>query len=174
MRNTLATLVAVAVAGGSAGAGCSTAPRRGPQRFGALPPREVTDFDALYATTARPAMAPRERTERRSRSAIRCILAIADDASCAASRQRRARTPPMPAFAQSAGGMLTDEQIDAIVAGIRSRWAKPGHLDGDDPPPYAAQAPGDPHARRSGVRDVLLVVPWPGRTRRTEGQRHHE
>ena len=26
---------------------------------------------------------------------------------------------PMPAFAQSAGGMLTDQQIDAIVGGIR-------------------------------------------------------
>ena len=31
----------------------------------------------------------------------------------------------MPAFARRAGGMLTDEQIDAIVTGIRARWANP-------------------------------------------------
>ena len=30
----------------------------------------------------------------------------------------------MPAFAQQAGGMFTDAQVDIIVSGIRSRWAK--------------------------------------------------
>ena len=50
----------------------------------------------------------------------------------------------MPAFAQHSGGMLTDGQIDAIVAGMRSRWAKPDALRNAEPPPYAAQAPGDP------------------------------
>jgi mono/diheme cytochrome c family protein len=49
----------------------------------------------------------------------------------------------MPAFAQSAGGMLTDPQIDAIVAGIRS-WSKPDAVRGDVLPPYSAQASGDP------------------------------
>ena len=51
----------------------------------------------------------------------------------------------MPAFAQHAGGLLTDGQIDAIVHGIRSRWAKPGFLRDADPPPYAAQGSGDPN-----------------------------
>jgi len=50
---------------------------------------------------------------------------------------------PMPAFAQSAGGMLTEKQIDALVSGIRS-WAKPNALRDQTPPPYAAQASGDP------------------------------
>jgi mono/diheme cytochrome c family protein len=49
----------------------------------------------------------------------------------------------MPAFATSAGGMLTDKQIDSIVTGIRS-WAKPGHLSDTTLPPYVAEAPGDP------------------------------
>jgi mono/diheme cytochrome c family protein len=48
----------------------------------------------------------------------------------------------MPAFAQSAGGMLTDKQIDVLVSGIRS-WAQSGLLPGANPPPYAAKTPGD-------------------------------
>jgi len=50
----------------------------------------------------------------------------------------------MPAFAQQAGGLLTDAQIGAIVYGIRTRWAKVDALRDADPPPYAAQGPGDP------------------------------
>jgi len=50
----------------------------------------------------------------------------------------------MPAFAQSAGGLLTAAQIDVIVNGIRARWAKPTALADANGPPYAAPAPGDP------------------------------
>ena len=34
----------------------------------------------------------------------------------------------MPAFAQRSGGMLTDDQIDVIIRGIRTHWAKPDAL----------------------------------------------
>jgi cytochrome c oxidase cbb3-type subunit 3 len=47
----------------------------------------------------------------------------------------------MPAFATSAGGLLTDEQINVIVAGMRQRWGKP--MPGLNPPPYAAHLAGD-------------------------------
>jgi cytochrome c oxidase cbb3-type subunit III len=49
----------------------------------------------------------------------------------------------MPAFGQSAGGQLTDAQIDALVQGMRARWQKPGLLNGQNPPPFAADKPGD-------------------------------
>jgi len=49
----------------------------------------------------------------------------------------------MPAFAQSSGGMLTAEQVDAIVHGIRQSYSKPDALAGSTPPPYAASTPGD-------------------------------
>jgi mono/diheme cytochrome c family protein len=49
----------------------------------------------------------------------------------------------MPAFAQSAGGMLTDQQIDLIVQSMRSRWSRPGILDGANAPSYAAKSTGD-------------------------------
>jgi cytochrome c oxidase cbb3-type subunit 3/ubiquinol-cytochrome c reductase cytochrome c subunit len=49
----------------------------------------------------------------------------------------------MPAFARSAGGMLTDEQVDALVKGMRSRWFKAGYLQGFDVPPYRSDKQGD-------------------------------
>jgi mono/diheme cytochrome c family protein len=52
----------------------------------------------------------------------------------------------MPAFAQSAGGMLTDTQVNALIAGMRKEWAKPDIFGGAVPPPYVQPAGGD--ARR--------------------------
>jgi mono/diheme cytochrome c family protein len=49
----------------------------------------------------------------------------------------------MPAFGRSAGGMLTDKQIDVIVRGIRDRWSKTDVLDGITPPPYSSPDHGD-------------------------------
>ena len=49
----------------------------------------------------------------------------------------------MPGFAQSAGGMLTDKQIDVITNGIRSRWGEPGILEGSKPPSYFAKSAGN-------------------------------
>ncbi len=50
---------------------------------------------------------------------------------------------PMPAFARSAGGMLTDRQIDVLVRGIRQRWANSAALEGAQPPSYQASSAGD-------------------------------
>jgi mono/diheme cytochrome c family protein len=72
------------------------------------------------------------------------FLAIADDAAIRGVAANGVPGTPMPAFSQSAGGTLTDKQIDAIVSGIRS-WAKPDLLRGANLPPYTAATPGDPH-----------------------------
>jgi hypothetical protein len=40
--------------------------------------------------------------------------------------------------------MLKDDQIEILVAGIRSHWAKPDAVAGATPPPYAASTKGDP------------------------------
>jgi mono/diheme cytochrome c family protein len=45
-----------------------------------------------------------------------------------------------PAFAVTAGGTLTDVQIDALVAGIAQTWGKPSVIAVDSLPPYAAAA----------------------------------
>ena len=47
-----------------------------------------------------------------------------------------------PAFAMSAGGTLTDAQVDALVAGLVSTWGKGETVKTSELPPYAAP-PGD-------------------------------
>lgn len=49
----------------------------------------------------------------------------------------------MPAFAVSAGGSLTEQQVDAVVQGMRAAWYKPGTLAAANPPPYHAARAGD-------------------------------
>ena len=58
----------------------------------------------------------------------------------------------MPAFAQSAGGMLTDAQMDAIIAGMRKEWAKPNAFGGATPPSYAHGSDGRCEARAGGYQ----------------------
>ena len=80
-------------------------------------------------------------------------LAIANDAVIRAVTAKGVAGTTMPAFAQSSGGSLTDQQIDTIVGGIRTHWAKPEVLAGATPPPYAADVPGD-STRGAAVYDT--------------------
>lgn len=41
------------------------------------------------------------------------------------------------AFAQSGGGMLTDQQVNIIVDGMIADWGKPDSLNGTNPPGYS-------------------------------------
>ena len=43
----------------------------------------------------------------------------------------------MHAFAQSASGMLTEQQVGIIVDGMIAHWGKPGVLNGANPPGYS-------------------------------------
>jgi mono/diheme cytochrome c family protein len=49
----------------------------------------------------------------------------------------------MPAFGKTAGGMLTDQQIENLVQGMLRQWGQPGLLTDQNPPSYAATAKGD-------------------------------
>ena len=73
-------------------------------------------------------------------------LAIVDDNTLRTTISKGRTGTAMSAFAQKEGGMLTDQQIDAIIHGIRQRWAKADVLKGVAAPPYAAKAPGNPQA----------------------------
>ena len=123
--------------------GCAGAPGR--PRPGEMPviPNEVSDFVALYGQNC----AGCHGAEGKDGGAIALsnpvYLAIADDAVLRRATAKGVSGTSMPAFAQSAGGMLTDKQVDVIVAGIRKRWSQPDVLEGSDPPPYASSAPGD-------------------------------
>ena len=70
-------------------------------------------------------------------------LAIVEDETLRSTISKGRLGTAMSAFAQKEGGMLTDDQISAIIRGIRDRWSKPNALGGDVAPPYAAKSEGD-------------------------------
>jgi mono/diheme cytochrome c family protein len=109
-----------------------------------VPPDKILDFDFLYTTNC----AGCHGVEGKGAASIGLgdplYLAIADDATISRVTTNGVPGTSMPAFAQSAGGMLTPEQVHAIVTGIRSRWARPDIPGGEKPPPYSTQDRGDP------------------------------
>jgi cytochrome c oxidase cbb3-type subunit 3 len=138
----LRSLCASTVLGMAFLAGCS-APHGQPQKGSeTIAPSEVLDFETLYATTC----AGCHGTEGRGGAAIALsnpvYLAIADSATIRNVIANGVHGTSMPAFAQSAGGMLTDKQVDVLGGEMRSRWGSPGILDGANAPSYAPKSAG--------------------------------
>lgn len=122
---------------------CSSPPGRPTQDSEDPAPSEISDFKTLYGENC----AACHGSEGRGGAAIALAdpvyLAIVDEPSMRKVIANGVHGTSMSAFAQSAGGMLTDQQIDVITREIRSRWSRPGILDGANPPSYAAKSPGD-------------------------------
>jgi cytochrome c oxidase cbb3-type subunit III len=150
-RAILATLEIVAVVACLACAACTSS--RGVPRADSevLPPSEVVDFNVLYGQNCAGCHGVEGKGGAALGLANPVFLAIADDNVIRRTASNGVPGTPMPAFAQSAGGMLTDKQVDAIVHGIRS-WAKPDVPGNQTPPPYIAPAPGDPQRGADAYR----------------------
>jgi cytochrome c oxidase cbb3-type subunit 3 len=124
--------------------GCSGAPGAPVAGSEVVAPNEVVDFGVLYATNCAGCHGGNGAGGAAVALADPGYLAIADDATIRRVTAQGVPGTAMAAFAQGAGGLLTDEQIDVIVNGIRTRWARPNVFGGADIPPYAAPTPGDP------------------------------
>jgi cytochrome c oxidase cbb3-type subunit 3 len=130
--------------------GCANAPGRpGPSEMPVVP-GELSDFSTLYEQNCSGCHGPEGKGGAAIALANPVYLGIADDAVLHHATASGIPGTSMPAFAQSAGGMLTDKQIDVIVSGIRERWSKPDIFGGADPPAYSSSGSGDP-ARGSEV-----------------------
>ena len=125
-------------------AGCNRLPGKPGPDSEIIPPDQIMEFNVLYASNCAGCHGSNGKGGAAIALSDPIFLAIADDSSIRRVAANGVPGTPMPAFAQSAGGMLTDKQLDAIVSGIRS-WAKPDYLQGVTPPPYASQSAGDPH-----------------------------
>ncbi len=106
-------------------------------------PNQVVDFGTLYAQNCSACHGAEGRGGASIALANPVYLAIVDENAVHKVVANGVRGTSMPAFAQSAGGLLTDEQIDVITRGIFSRWGHKGILDGTNPPSYAAKTSGD-------------------------------
>jgi len=110
----------------------------------ALAPSEVLDFATLYSENCAACHGKDGRGGAAIAVADPVYLAIADDRAIHNAVANGVRGTAMPAFAENAGGLLTNKQIDVITRQIRARWSKAGVLEGANPPFYAAKSAGDP------------------------------
>lgn len=115
--------------------GCDRLPGRPEARDQVARPEQVLDFGILYKENCSGC----HGADGKGGAAIALhdpvFLAIADDAAIRNVASGGVAGTQMPPFAQSKGGMLTDQQIDVLVHGIRA-WARGDSLDGV--PPYSA------------------------------------
>ena len=124
-------------------AGCGAPPGQPRTDSITVAPSDVVEFSALYADNCAGCHGANGRGGAAIALANPVYLAIVDDRSMRATIASGVRGTSMPAFAQRAGGMLTEKQIDALVTGIRSRWSRAGVLDGVNPPSYLPASAGD-------------------------------
>ncbi len=148
-------------------AACDRLPGRPPASDRPLRPSQVLTFAPLWAENCAGCHGDDRQPAAAVSLADPVYLELVDDATLARVTAEGVAGTAMPAFARSAGGTLTDAQINVLVAGMRAEWARPGTLAGFPVPPYAAPAGRRP-ARCGGVRAALR------RLSRRDGDRRGE
>src|SRR5258706_13422113 len=124
--------------------GCSKAPGRpGPGEMPVVP-GEISDFSTLYEQNCSGCHGVEGKGGAAIALANPVYLAIADDTILHRATANGIPGTSMPPFAHSAGGMLTDKQVDVIVGGIRERCTKPDVARSADTRPYSASEADKP------------------------------
>lgn len=130
----LVTAIAAAISG------CGHAPGYPPDPVPR--PTAVTDFATLYGQNCAACHGANGQNGAAIDLANPQYQALVDDATLRKWISGGMPGTEMPAFAQSQGGMLTDAQVNALVAGMRQQWSRPNAFDGAVPP-YAQTQAGD-------------------------------
>jgi mono/diheme cytochrome c family protein len=124
-------------------AGCEHAPGYPPQPIAS--PAEVTDFTTLFNQNCAACHGRKGQNGPAIDLGNPEYQALAEDDAINTWVSGGMPGTEMPAFAQSSGGMLSNHQIDALIAGMRKAWSKPNALGGATPPDYADSGSGDTH-----------------------------
>ena len=106
-------------------------------------PTDVTDFSSLYGQNCAACHGANGENGPAVDLSNPKYQALVDDATLRKWISGGMPGTEMVAFAQSAGGMLTDAQVNALIAGMRNTWSKPNAFSGATPPSYAAISAGD-------------------------------
>jgi cytochrome c oxidase cbb3-type subunit III len=105
-------------------------------------PRTVLNFEPLYASNCAGCHGVRGAGSAALGLASPSYLAVVSDADMRRVIADGRAGTAMPAFAQSAGGLLSDAQVDALVRGIRA-WAPAGLRRDSEAPTYETSSYGD-------------------------------
>jgi cytochrome c oxidase cbb3-type subunit III len=123
--------------------GCGDAPGQRGANEASITPSAISDFSVLYRANCAGCHGVEGEGGAAVALANPVYLAIVDDVTLRRVISSGIHGTSMPAFAQSAGGMLTDKQVDTIVKGIRENWSRADALQGAVPPPYSSAESGD-------------------------------
>jgi len=124
-------------------AGCSRFPGEPKPGIEFPRPESITSFNTLYKQNCAGCHGDQGKSGVSLDLANPVYQAWADDASIKNIITNGEPGTQMSAFAQSAGGFLTDAQVDVLVKGMRSKWGKSDALNGQTPPPYDTKLQGD-------------------------------
>jgi cytochrome c oxidase cbb3-type subunit 3/ubiquinol-cytochrome c reductase cytochrome c subunit len=107
-------------------------------------PEQVLDFSSLYKQNCAACHGVNGKNGASLPLANPVYLAFAGQQTIANTIIHGVSGHLMPPFAKSAGGMLTDQQINVLAQGLISAWSTSGAPASQGLPPYAATLTGDP------------------------------
>jgi mono/diheme cytochrome c family protein len=124
--------------------GCSHLPGAPKPGIEVPNPNSITDFATLYGDNCAGCHGDHGKNGAAYDLANPVYLNWIDDAALRKVIESGETDVQMPAFAKSAGGFLTDAQVEALVHGMRTEWpAAAEKPQGQDPPPYSTTLKGD-------------------------------
>ena len=140
-------------------AACDWMPGRPLEQDRPRNPREITDFATLYANNCAGCHGSEGELGPAREFASPLFQAFLPDPALRNVIREGVPGTGMPAFAKAAGGSLMDPQVEALVSGMRRRWARPSRVDASVLPPYseadavaAGYALGDPGRGREAFQ----------------------
>lgn len=144
MRDTWAgAMLGAAFLAISFGAGCDSLPGRPNPANRPISPYEVKDFSLLYGENCAGCHGADGRFGAGPPLNNPVYMAIVDEATMRNVIAKGIEGTAMPAFAIDAGGDLTADQVDILVAGMRNRWAS-GNGRAAGAPSYSSGGAGNP------------------------------
>jgi len=106
-------------------------------------PEQVLDFAVLYKTNCSACHGENGANGAAIALANPVYLAVIGEETLRGVTAKGVDGKLMPAFARSAGGTLTDQQIGILAHGMMLQWSKPAFLSTPGTPTYRASLPGD-------------------------------
>jgi mono/diheme cytochrome c family protein len=106
-------------------------------------PEQVLDFATLYKTNCAGCHGANGNHGAAISLSNPVYLAVAGEDTLKDITAKGVHGKLMPAFAKSAGGSLTDQQVSVLARGMIQLWGKSDLLTTQNPPPYRATLSGD-------------------------------
>jgi len=129
-------LIAVFTIGSLSAVGCNSAPGKPGPEPEVPRPDQVLDFNTLYKTNCVACHGDSQHPGAAIAITNPVLLAVIGEDDIKSILDQGVQGKLMPAFGQSGGGMLTEQQVGILAKGLIATYGNPGVLNGQTPPPF--------------------------------------